>query len=137
MTKYSHLQSPPTPCSDDRAANCKAPGTKQNAVAYMEFQELALEWLSCCFHQDVGRWEGERDPQSSHGQLSRGSKLFRRASAGQHSAPAPSCPCNAGMKHSEHRCQSIKRIKAVLLSGARTKMFSQFKTPPPWGNKVK
>ena len=34
---------------------------KGNAVACVEFQELTLEGLSCCPHQDVGLREGEQD----------------------------------------------------------------------------
>lgn len=48
--------------SPPRDARATGPwAQKGNTITCMEFQELTLEGLSCCPHQDVGLREGEQD----------------------------------------------------------------------------
>lgn len=112
----SLLTSRTQPCLFPVIAELQTVGTRTQLQNPLEHRNtrIGAETQSRCSHQGAD-WR-ERRVTHSIGtlplwQLSRGSQLFRLAPVGQSSTPALSGPCNAGMKNSEHRCQSIKRRK--------------------------
>ena len=57
-----HRQPSSQACGPSSEARATRPwAQKENAIAWVEFQELSMEGLSCHPHQDVGLREGEQD----------------------------------------------------------------------------